>query len=454
MKPIRLASLVVLLSPASRTQAVRIVDAAAGGPGALQAAVNASAPGDILRIRPGSYTRTTIGRGLHLLAEPSADCEQLVVQGLPANETLSIVGVNLSGVPGTDNRPGASPLRVEGCQGHVVFSFATIRGRQDTGQPRGFGLPVPVAAPAVNVSAATLHIEAATIQGADGQQSTEFVAFIAGRAIEATADARVTSSDCTLRGGFGGVDQHTRYVCQWYTGQEGAAALKVDRAFMVLDRCQTVGGSGAGPVVSWACEPCGGGSPQTPSPAGPAAQLANGGELVVLGQSSLTAGQSGRNLCGAAGPVSAVVTATTGSVTADPQAAIVPEPGAPPLTPGVAFTQRPLPSLENATPRAGLSTRTLWIHRDQPGAYAFFLLSAGFTAWLPHAAVLGGLDVDPAVLLVFGPVIVPPAGWLTFAFDVPADPGLRGGRLALQSLGIDAQVRPAASAVSAFFVDF
>src|SRR5687767_6235344 len=79
------------------SQVVRIVDAAVGGAGALQAGVNAASAGDILRVRPGTYTPTTVRLGLHILCEPSADCHQLIAQGIPLGQTLTIVGLNLVG---------------------------------------------------------------------------------------------------------------------------------------------------------------------------------------------------------------------------------------------------------------------------------------------------------------------------------------------------------------------
>jgi hypothetical protein len=95
-----------------------------------------------------------------------------------------------------------------------------------------------------------------------------------------------------------------------------------------------------------------------------------------------------------------------------------------------------------------------WTHRDQPGALAFFLLGAVPKVSIPHPFVLGGVDIEVSLGLVFGPWLVPPAGQLPFGFTVPNEPALNGAALYLQTIGIDAALLPAATPLRATFVHF
>jgi hypothetical protein len=95
-----------------------------------------------------------------------------------------------------------------------------------------------------------------------------------------------------------------------------------------------------------------------------------------------------------------------------------------------------------------------WIHRDQPGAYAFFLLGAAPTVWIRDPVVLGGVDIDATLSLAFGPWLVPGSGQVPFGFTIPNDPVLAGAGLYLQTVGIDAALFPAATPLTAVFVNF
>jgi hypothetical protein len=446
-----LPAFLFLLSGSSlEAQTVRIVDATVAGPGALQAAVNISAPGDILRIKPGTYTKTTVTRGLHLLAEPTASCHQLVATGIPAGETLTVVGLDLIGIPGTRNYSPDEPLRVLSCAGKVLFSSASVLGRQDL--PQG----IPSAASAALVEQSELHAESLVIAGVNGRFSNNFSGpgtFFPGAAVTVRS-SRITLTGCTLTGGSGNSSfiPIVQALCSYTRGEPGQPAIDASGTVVVVDRCQLTGGNGGDGGMSGGCQAC---PPlwsfQTGGSGGNAVLL-SGGTLVCMGVSTLRAGPAGHGACGRAPSSSAVDGSAL--VHLDPAVQIHPDAGAPPIGPGLQVVTRFLPSLAGRTPRVTLGAPAGWTHRDNPGAYVFFLLGGAPTTWIPHPLVLGGVDIDAPRWLVFGPMLVPNLGQVSFGFTVPNDPTLNGARLCLQTVGIDAAFLPAAPPLTAAFVSY
>lgn len=122
----KLAFLLPLLATLPAAQSVLVVDDD-GGPGvdhtALQAAVDAAAPGAILLVRNGVYTSATIdGKPLTLTAEVTGAVvveDGLVVRNLAAGDTVTIREVGLA---------GSEPLRLEQNQGVVWVESALLAG--------------------------------------------------------------------------------------------------------------------------------------------------------------------------------------------------------------------------------------------------------------------------------------------------------------------------------------
>src|SRR5262245_54416764 len=127
---LRLVAATACLSALAAAQTVWIVDAATGGPGALNATVNHPSvqPNDILRVRAGTYSDTTINIPLHILGEGSVVVDRIQVAGIPAGSTLSIVNVALIGISltGVDT----PCFTVTNCAGGVTVSACSFAGRQ------------------------------------------------------------------------------------------------------------------------------------------------------------------------------------------------------------------------------------------------------------------------------------------------------------------------------------
>jgi hypothetical protein len=110
----------------------REVDAAHGGPDALQAALDAADAGDVLLVRPGRYVAPRLSRGVALHALPGGSVYlggALIVEDLPAGQTVTLVG--------RDNAPLEleCPLVVRGCEGLVVLQSARLIAPAGAGEP-------------------------------------------------------------------------------------------------------------------------------------------------------------------------------------------------------------------------------------------------------------------------------------------------------------------------------
>ncbi|HEX5053270.1 MAG TPA: hypothetical protein VFZ65_15955 [Planctomycetota bacterium] len=109
---VRVASVLLLLASVLPAQVVIPV---MGGGAALQQAVLAASPGDILDVHPGNYSSVTVTRGLRLLLQPGVQIVggpytvSLTISAIPAGETLVVAGGRLQGI---------SAL---GCAGTVVW---------------------------------------------------------------------------------------------------------------------------------------------------------------------------------------------------------------------------------------------------------------------------------------------------------------------------------------------
>jgi hypothetical protein len=263
-------------------------------------------------------------------------------------------------------------------------------------------------------------------------------------------------SGCTVTGGSGSFNVFPiiQALCSYTTGQPGQPAFFGSGSVIVLDRCQVTGGSG-GNGGSGSCQPCAPLQYSQLAGAGASAATIDGSTnstLVCIGASAFRAGAAGQSACGRAQSFSAID--GRGRVHLDPGVGLFPDTGAPPIAPGLSVLTRFLPSLTVSTPRVTVGSPADFIHRDRPGAYAFLLFGGATSAWIPHSAVLGGVDIDATAWLVFGPMLLPGSGEIPFGFTVPNDPTLKGARLYLQTVGIDAALLPAAPPLTAVFVSF
>jgi hypothetical protein len=94
------------------------------------------------------------------------------------------------------------------------------------------------------------------------------------------------------------------------------------------------------------------------------------------------------------------------------------------------------------------------VHRDSPGAYAFTIISLRAYQTVPHPVIFGGLHVDFGFAIIEGPMLVPATGVLNLGFPVPNDPALSGGRVFVETVGIDTRNQPTSTAPSALVVRF
>jgi hypothetical protein len=100
------------------------------------AALAAAQPGEIVVLRQGHYGAVTIARGVTLVADrdASASVSELTITGVPADETVFVVGVDVGGVASGTSPGGESAhvptLRIDRCDGAVVLQDV---GAADTG---------------------------------------------------------------------------------------------------------------------------------------------------------------------------------------------------------------------------------------------------------------------------------------------------------------------------------
>jgi hypothetical protein len=429
------ALLLTLFTSAPNAQ-VFIVDAATGGPGALQATINLAPAGSILRIRPGTYSAATISRPFHMIGEGAVLVEQLSISGIGLGQTLSFVGLSITGVPGTGVDTPA--VNISSCAGGVMFSACSIAGRQQSATLN----PVPRRC-VVAVTDAALFADQCSIYGTAGRETTIFGDFYPSAGICAVR-ATLSLARCTVTGGIGSYVPNTT---SGYRGQDGGAAILVQDGVLIVNHCQITGGTGGLPFGGIFCNNSPGGRGQ------PALACGSLDKVVLAGNTTtLTAGFTPRPICTGISTSSAVL--GTGEVVVDPSVRLVPDAPAPAVDPRASLTTRPVSSLFANQALVNLNSFVSWSHRDLPGTYVFILLSSGAFPAVPHPVVFGGLNVDFTHALITGPLQVDSSGALTFAFSVPFDPSLRGARLFVETVGVDARLTPNSTGVSMLAVSF
>jgi hypothetical protein len=124
---IRTPAAAVVLSCALAAQSTWIVDASGSGNFLdLPPAIAAAQPGDLVLVRPGSYSPATIGIGIRVVGAPGAGIVSrlpalpyLVVDGIPAGQTCVVRGFEFWNVV----------LQVRNCRGQVHLEDLAQRSR-------------------------------------------------------------------------------------------------------------------------------------------------------------------------------------------------------------------------------------------------------------------------------------------------------------------------------------
>ena len=202
-----LACCSILSSAALAQGRVLVVDRNGGGQFTdLPAAVAAANPGDVLRVRPGTYTPFTINKGISILGEPSVVVGNLfnwqcLVTGVPATET--VVLARLSFFP--------CDLRIEHCAGPVLIQDVSV----------SMGVAVR--------SGGQVQISGSTLKGLPG--------FGAGTPPLDVANSVVAITDSSLDGGAASGRGHG-----WMNF--ASPGVQTSASSVSLSRCRVTGGRG------------------------------------------------------------------------------------------------------------------------------------------------------------------------------------------------------------------
>ncbi|HEX5052717.1 MAG TPA: hypothetical protein VFZ65_13155 [Planctomycetota bacterium] len=330
-----------------------------GGGAALQAAINAAAPGDVLDVFAGSYSPVSCTKGLRISLRAGADVGVgsgtvgLTVTGIPANETFVVEGAgHLNGVAANQNAGSVVVDRVaawnfhtmpiDACTGPVVFHETDFGGSGTW----GFG--------SIVVSNCSQVSFASCVRMPQVQVTNSSVCLSDSTVVPAGVPApglQVSSGNVTIQGGF-------------VTG--------VDGVFV--------------------------------SSSSPAIRI-DAGELVATGGAILQAFQ-----LGAAGPAPGML-ANGGTIRLDPSVTVL---GTPPISgPGLVITT-PIPSLAVAH-----TTNTMNVSIAAPPGSAVFTLAGLPVAAMPTPWGEAWLLPSDPILDV---AILPASGTSSFARTFAAVP--------------------------------
>ena len=352
--------LLPLLASVALAQTTHVVS---GGGAALQLAIHAAAPGDILDVMPGSYTPVTATRALRIslrsgaaviVPSQSTFVSAITVSSLPAGEVFVVEGGTVAGITASAcagaivcNRFansfgiwGGAFSRIDACTGPVVF--------QDVDTQSTFG---------------QLFI-------LDSAQ----VSFVSC----ALPWVSVTNSNAT----FADIDIHP------YGGVEG---MRIVSGSVSITDSRIYGGLAA----SW--------------PYVDAAILLQGGDVVVTGTTRLSA--SPPSPLG----IKPAIETSGGTVRIDPAVVLI---GTPPISGPAVVTFAPIPSL--AVARLPGSTNFTVSPTTSPNDLVFTLI--GLPA-PPLALPWGDAWLDPANPIL-DVTIAPPSGTWSFTRSLAAVPPL------------------------------
>lgn len=210
-------SLLSLLALPARAETLVVDDD--GGPGVdfttLQAAADAALPGDLLLIQAGQYAGALIDKGLALAAAQDAAVEVdtlLTLQDLPADQALSVVGLELES------------LAIIDCLGPVALDLLEIGPVQN--------------APALWVSGS--HRVTLSRSSVNGQGSLQPALPIVAQTGAILRSSTIVLGDCDLSGGSGGASTPTASG----NGTDGRPALDAQLCTLVIEGSRLAGGHG------------------------------------------------------------------------------------------------------------------------------------------------------------------------------------------------------------------
>ena len=230
----------------------------------LQSALDTDAPGGVIRLAPGTHDGARLGRGRTLTADPigSADVGDVVIEGLPAGETVMLLGLRF--------QAGAA-LTIERCEGTVMVQSCEWVGAGPSLAATGAAHVIVIASRLDELVAADSRVALMRCEPAP-------------RRIEATGSL-------LLIGGAGSVAE-----------AEGPGAIRLDRSRLTLSS------GGEAPSLELV-----NGSTATLSAAGPGpAPRCDGGSRVLVAEPRLPTVRFGRNLQ-AGGEIDADITGIPGA---------------------------------------------------------------------------------------------------------------------------------------------
>lgn len=252
---------------------IRRVAPVGGDHATIQAAVDASADGDLIVVAPGVYPGFRIdGKALDVLSFTGAE---VVVQGtvtvenLPVAAHVLLAGLRASGADGIVGTPAAPGLLVRNNLGAVRVQTSTWIGGKGQAFANGGGWsPHAPGAPGVRVES-SLHVTLADatarggIGGGENSQCFDCAGASGGDGIS-TATSALALYDCLLEGGRGGN--------AGAEGGTGGAGARIESWGLFAAGCAFRGGDGG---EAWDFLPGGGGAggPGIVVPVGTGARL-------------------------------------------------------------------------------------------------------------------------------------------------------------------------------------
>lgn len=202
----------------------------------LPAAVAAAAGGDVLLVRPGTYTELVIdGKGLMVVAEGPTRPNILgaSIRNLSADQDVVLVGLEISS-------PTGAGLLIEGVHGPILIEDCSIFGAGGHhSQPlQEAGHPGVLINESFGVTLSSSHV-----QGGNGANFGSASLLTTGRGGEGCllmGPARMAAFGSVVIGGNGGDSKPDEAI--W--GGDGAPAIRCASTNLDLVGCTLIGGSG------------------------------------------------------------------------------------------------------------------------------------------------------------------------------------------------------------------
>lgn len=253
MHPISRALSILALAAASAAPAaagVLLVDSMGGGAfTTIQAAVNASADGDIVLVKIGNYAPFMVGdRAIAIVSDSIGGAHvngTIHVAGLSAGKTVVLDGLVAKGVYST-NEPNGYGLRVFGCAGHVRAQNCSFTGSNGNPNPLFNCTAVGIVKGwdgALAENCSDVGFTRCVLQGGNASNLFEFpecdgdpqTGDPGGNGLRAK-NSIVSVYDGLSAGGAGGT--------AWYYGGAGGAGIALDGASLVASAGTMKGGNG------------------------------------------------------------------------------------------------------------------------------------------------------------------------------------------------------------------